>query len=67
MGLAFTIRTIFETILVVALIWGIFNEHKLIAFEKHIIALIKRNRLKVVKSTSSYRAVRGNIYYLSKD
>lgn len=48
-----TLQTIFEIALVVAVFWGIFNEHKLIAFEKRIISAIKRRRLRVVKQTNA--------------
>ena len=48
-ALGFT--TLFEILLVGFVLWAIFNEDKFIAFEKRIIANIKRRRLKVVKSS----------------
>lgn len=53
----FTLQTIFELFLVVAVIWGIFNEDKLASFEKRFVASIKRRRLKVIKtSRCTYKA-----------
>lgn len=46
----FALTTIFELSLVIAVFWGIFNEDKLIAFEKRIISAFRRKRLKVIKS-----------------
>ena len=56
--MGFALRTIIEIVLVVALVWGIFNEQKLIAFEKNILAIVRRNKFKVIKNTPSYRIVR---------
>ena len=53
MSVSFTLTTIFEILLVAAVFWGIFNEDKLIAFEKRLIAVIKRRKLRVVKSVPS--------------
>lgn len=47
--MTFALTTIFELSLVIAVFWGVFNEDKLIAFEKRIISSIRRKRLKVVK------------------
>lgn len=53
----FTLQTIFEIILVAAVIWGAFNEEKLARFEKRIISNIRRRRLKVIKtSRCTYKA-----------
>ena len=49
MTLSFALQTIFELILVVTVFWAIFNEDRLISFEKRIISTIRRKRLKVVK------------------
>ncbi len=57
MNLAFTLRTIFEILLVVALVWGIFHEDRLIAFEKRIVAAIRRRRLRVVKPVSRFQII----------
>ena len=59
MTLAYSLRTIFEILMVIALLWGIFNEGKLIAFEKRIISAIRRNRLKVIKTSPRYRVIKG--------
>lgn len=59
MNLGFALRTIFEIIMVALLFWCIFNENKLIAFEKRIISNIRRRRLKVVKHNISYRVADG--------
>lgn len=53
MTLAFTLRSILEIILVVAVVWSIFHEDKFIAFEKRLISIIRRRRLRVVKTTNS--------------
>lgn len=53
MTLSFTLSTIFEILLITAVAWAIFNENKLIAFEKNLLALIKRRRLKVVKTANT--------------
>lgn len=50
MSVSFILSTIFEILLVIGVFWGAFNEDKLIAFEKRILATIKRRRLRVVKS-----------------
>lgn len=43
------IATFFEILFAVALIWGIFYEDSLIAFEKAVAANIRRRRLRVFK------------------
>lgn len=50
MSLQFTLASIFEIILVLSVIWGVFNEDKLIAFEKRIACNLKRRKLRVVKT-----------------
>lgn len=45
------IATIFEILFAVALIWGIFHEDSLIAFEKAVVANIRRRKLRVVKAS----------------
>ncbi|MBR7133141.1 MAG: hypothetical protein IKD04_06365 [Clostridia bacterium] len=54
MNISFALSTFFEFIMVVAVVWCIFNESKLIAFEKRIASLIRRRRLKVVKPAAGY-------------
>ena len=44
------LNTIFEFLLVGGLVWGIFNEQRLIAFERKIKAYFRRKAFKVVKS-----------------
>lgn len=44
------LNTVFEFSLVAALVWGIFNEHRLVAFERKIKAYFRRRSLKVVKT-----------------
>ena len=44
------LRTLFEILLFVAVIWGIFHEDRLAAFEKRLICNLRRRRLKVVRS-----------------
>ncbi len=51
MSFSFMFTTTFEILLVAAVIWGVFHEDRLIAFEKRLIANIKRRRLRVVKSS----------------
>ncbi len=47
------LNTIFEFVLVGGLVWGIFNEHRLIAFERKIKAYFRRRAFKVVKNTAA--------------
>ncbi len=44
------LTTIFEIAMVVTLFWCFFHEDRLIAFEKRLLALVRRRRLKVVHS-----------------
>ena len=46
------LNTVFEFSLIAAVIWGIFNEHRLVAFERKIKAYFRRKNFKVVKSDS---------------
>lgn len=46
------LSTVFEFLLVGALVWGIFNEHRLVAFERKIKAHFRRKAFKVIKSHS---------------
>ncbi len=47
------LSTIFEFSLVAALVWGIFNEHRLVAFERKIKAHFRRKAFKVVKNSTA--------------
>ena len=53
--LSFGLQTGFEVILVLAVLWGIFHEDRLIVLEKRLFAAIRRRRLKVVKPAISER------------
>lgn len=53
MNLSMLLRTFFEFVMFAAVVWGIFNENKLAAFEKRIICSLRRRRLRVVKNTVS--------------
>jgi hypothetical protein len=44
------LTTIFEISMVVALFWCFFHEDRLIAFERRILANIRRRKLKVVRT-----------------
>ncbi len=46
------LSTIFEFSLVGTLVWCIFNEHRLVAFERKIKAYFRRKAFRVVKSHS---------------
>ena len=43
------LTTIFEIAMVVALLWCFFHEDRLIAFERKIMANIRRRRMRIVK------------------
>lgn len=49
----FALQTIFEILLVAAVIWGIFNEERLASLEKRLFACVRRRRLKVIKGGSN--------------
>lgn len=51
MTFAMLLRTLFEILLFVAVIWGIFHEDRLAAAEKRLWCNLRRRRLKVVRST----------------
>lgn len=53
MNLSMLLRTFFEFVMFAAVVWGIFNENKLAAFEKRIICSLRRRKLRVVKNTVS--------------
>ncbi|MBQ3052361.1 MAG: hypothetical protein IJD55_01525 [Clostridia bacterium] len=48
--MTFALQTLFELALVIIAFWCIFNEDRLIAFEKNLASLIRRKRLKVVRN-----------------
>lgn len=45
-----TLITIFEIIMVIAVIWCIFHEDRLVAFEEKLLSRFRRKRLRVVKT-----------------
>ena len=47
---ALGLRTVFEIILVALVFWAVFNEGKLIAFERRVLTYFRRRRLRVVKT-----------------
>ncbi len=56
MTLSMILATLFEIILFAAVVWGIFNEDKLVAFERGIFYAIKRRRqLKVIEPSPARR------------
>ena len=50
MTFAMLLRTFFEILLFAAVIWGVFHEDLLAAFEKRILCNIRRRRLKLVRT-----------------
>ncbi len=44
------LTTIFEIIMVAALFWCFFHEDRLIAFERKLLANIRRRKLKVIRT-----------------
>lgn len=42
--------TIFEILMVVAVVWCVFHEDRLVAFEEKLLSRIRRKRLRVVKA-----------------
>ncbi len=50
------LNTIFEFALVGGLVWCIFNEQRLIAFERKIKAYFRRRSFKVVKNNTTVRS-----------
>lgn len=47
MSIGFTIQTIIETVVVGLVIWGLFNDDRMAAFEKRLFANIRRRKLKL--------------------
>lgn len=56
MNLSMLLRTLFEIAMFAAVLWGIFHEDRLVAFEKRIMCYIRRHRLRVVKPSGARRA-----------
>ncbi|MBR2447622.1 MAG: hypothetical protein IKK71_05185 [Clostridia bacterium] len=47
-----TLRTLFEFACIAFIIWGLFNEKTLVAFEEKVLSRIRRKRLRVVKTNN---------------
>ncbi len=47
-----TLTTIFELLMVAALLWCFFNEDKLVSFERRLFSSIRRKRLRVIHGNS---------------
>ncbi len=53
-----TLITILEILMVVSVVWCIFHEDRLIAFEEKLISNIRRKRLHITKTkTKKFRTV----------
>ena len=50
MTFLFTVQTILEVLAVGFVIWGFFNEQKLVRFEERLVCAIRRKSLKIVDS-----------------
>jgi len=51
------LRTLFEIAMVVGLVWCIFHEDRLVAFEERVLASFRRKRLRVVKQNRAKRYI----------
>ena len=49
MSVIHALQTIFEFAVIIFIVWGFFNEDKLISFERRLMASIRRRRIKVIK------------------
>lgn len=54
MTFLFTIQSILEVIAVSFVIWGLFNEQKLVRFEKNIMAKIHRKNINAPRNNANY-------------
>ena len=61
MSVIHTLQTIFELAAIVFIVWGFFNEDKLISLEKRIFATIRRRRIKVIKGIKGKRDIIRNV------
>ncbi len=48
------LQTLFEIIMVIAVVWCLFNEDKLISFERRLFSTIRRRRLHIIKTQRSH-------------
>ena len=44
------LNTVFEFLLVGTFIWGVFNEHRLVALERKIKAYFRRKAFKIIRN-----------------
>lgn len=54
MGTSMFLQTVCEAIAVGFVVWGLFNESKLVAFEKRIKCYFNRRRLKIKNSNNKF-------------
>ena len=63
MTFAMLLRTLFEVLMFVAVVWCVFHEDRLDAFEKRVFCAVRRRRLKVATprpTQSQLRILREN-------
>lgn len=61
MSLSYLIQSIFETVAVAFVIWGLFHEDKMVAFENRIFSNIKRKQLKLVTRSTDKNIIDFNL------
>ncbi len=47
------LRTFFELVAVLSVLWAVFHEDKFIAFEEKLLCFVKRRKLKIAKKEDS--------------
>ncbi len=52
-----SLRTLFEIFMLGGLLWCIFNEKRLVAFEEKILSAFRRKRLRVIKNDRAKRNI----------
>lgn len=52
MTFSMALRTVFEILLFVLVVWGFFHEDRLAEFERRVICAVKRRRLRVVRTAA---------------
>ncbi|MBQ2286804.1 MAG: hypothetical protein U0K18_03275 [Acutalibacteraceae bacterium] len=55
MTFSMVLRTLFEILLFVLVVWGFFHEDRLAAFERRVFCALKRRRLRVVRTQTPCR------------
>lgn len=58
MTFSMLLRTIFEILMFAAVVWCIFHEDRLAAFEKRVFCAVKRRRLKVASPQPQLKVLR---------